>query len=103
MIITVEKAIYLNDYRLHLTFNTGELGDVDLHDLVFKYVAATPLRDVEIFKAFKFDEWATLTWDCGFDVSPETLYERATGKRIDWFKTEESLELQNQFKTWDYL
>jgi hypothetical protein len=49
MIVTIEKAIYLNDYRLHLLFNTAESGDVDLKDLVFKYEIATPLRDVEIF------------------------------------------------------
>jgi hypothetical protein len=84
MIVTIEKAIYLNDYRLHLTFNTGESGDVDLRDLIFKYEAAETLRDIEKFKAFKFDEWATLTWNCGFDVAPEMLYECATGKRVDW-------------------
>ena len=87
MIVAVEKAIYLNDYRIYLMFNTGESGDVDLKDLVFKYKVATPLRDIENFKAFKFDEWATLMWDCGFDVAPELLYERATGKQIDWFNT----------------
>ena len=95
MIVTIEKADYLGDYRLHLLFNTGESGDVDLKDLVFKYEAATPLRDVENFKMFALDEWATLTWDCGFDIAPETLYERATGKRIDWLKTDESPEFQN--------
>ncbi|GDX86008.1 hypothetical protein LBMAG43_20500 [Methylococcaceae bacterium] len=84
MIVTIEKADYLADYRLHLLFNTGESGDVDLKDLVFKYEIATPLRDVEKFKIFTLDEWATPTWNCGFDVSPEILYERATGKRINW-------------------
>jgi len=88
MIVTVEKANYLSDYQLHLTFNTGESGNVDLRDLIFKYKVATSLRDIENFKAFKFDEWATLTWDCGFDVSPETLYERATGKRVAWLEIE---------------
>lgn len=84
MIVTVEKAIYLNHYRIDLMFNTGESGEVDLQDLIFKYKAAAPLRDVEKFKNFTLDEWATLTWDCGFDIAPETLYERATGKQVDW-------------------
>ena len=84
MIVTVEKADYLGDYRLHLLFNTGESGEVDLQDLIFKYNAAAPLRDIDKFKNFVLDDWATLTWDCGFDVAPETLYERATGKRIEW-------------------
>jgi hypothetical protein len=84
MIVSVKSAKYLDAYRLNLVFDTGESGDVDLQDLVFKYTAALPLRDINNFKAFKLDEWASVVWDCGFDVSPETLYERATGKRIDW-------------------
>lgn len=84
MIVNVLEARYLNNYRVWLKFNTGESGEVDLRDLIFKYNAAESLRNIEFFKAFKLDEWATLTWDCGFDVSPETLYERATGKIIEW-------------------
>lgn len=84
MIITVQIAEYLDGYRLRLAFNTGESGIADLQDLVFKYNAASPLRDVNNFKSFKLDEWSTVVWECGFDVSPETLYERAIGKPIDW-------------------
>ncbi|MEN9597489.1 MAG: hypothetical protein RL236_1923, partial [Pseudomonadota bacterium] len=53
MMLSVINANYLSDYRLHLTFNTGESGDVDLRDLIFKYKVATSLRDIENFKAFK--------------------------------------------------
>lgn len=84
MIVSVKSAKYLDAYRLNLVFDTGESGDVDLRDLVFKYEAASPLRSIDNFKSFKLDEWVTVVWDCGFDVSPETLYERATGKRVDW-------------------
>jgi hypothetical protein len=84
MIVSVKSAKYLDAYRLNLVFDTGESGEVDLRDLVFKYEAASPLRSIDNFKAFKLDEWATVVWDCGFDVSPEMLYERATGKRVDW-------------------
>jgi hypothetical protein len=84
MIITITTAVYLEGYRLLLHFNTGESGEVDLQDIIFKYNAASHLRNIDSFKKFKLDEWSTVVWDCGFDVSPETLYERATGKRIDW-------------------
>lgn len=84
MIITIQAAHYVDNYRLHLQFNTGESGEVDLRDIIFKYKAALPLQDVNGFKNFKLDEWSTVVWDCGFDVSPETLYERATGKRVEW-------------------
>jgi hypothetical protein len=86
MVISIKAAKYLDDYRLNLVFDSGESGDVDLQDLVFKYAAATPLRDTNYFKSFHLDEWATVVWDCGFDVSPETLYERATGKPINWLQ-----------------
>jgi hypothetical protein len=33
---------------------------------------------------FQLDEWPTIVWDCGFDLSPEYLYELATGKRPTW-------------------
>jgi hypothetical protein len=93
MIITLQTADYLDNYRLHLIFNTGESGIVDLQDLIFKYNAAAPLRDRTNFKEFKLDEWSTVTWDCGFDISPETLYERATGKQINWLQQNELSEI----------
>lgn len=86
MIIRVKAAEYIDAYRLNLIFDFGESGEVDLQDLTFKYDAAFPLRNTDNFKTFKLDNWPTLVWDCGFDVSPETLYERATGKRINWLQ-----------------
>lgn len=86
MIVNVQEVRHLEGYRVWLKFNTGESGEVDLHDLIFKYKAAAPLRDVAQFKQFKLDAWPTLAWDCSFDVSPETLYERATGKLVEWLQ-----------------
>ncbi len=81
MIVTVQEARLAGEYRVWLKFSSGE---VDLKDLVFKYAAAAPLRDVEQFRQFHLDSWPTLAWDCGFDVSPETLYERLAGKAPAW-------------------
>ena len=92
MNISVKAAEYLEAYRLNLIFDSGESGEVDLQDLIFKYDSASPLRNIDYFKAFKLDDWPTLVWDCGFDVSPETLYERATGKRVDWLQPEKMTE-----------
>ena len=74
------EAKYLADYRVFLRFNTGESGEVDLKDLVFKYKVAEPLQDPEQFANFFLDSWPTLAWECGFDVAPESLYYRLTGK-----------------------
>ena len=34
------------------------------------------------FAAFYLDAWLNLAWGCGFDVAPESLYFRATGKSL---------------------
>jgi len=78
--ITIVEARYLDDYRIWLRFNSGESGEVDLRNLVFKFPVATPLREKREFAKFYLDEWPTLAWDCGFDVDPEYLYMLATGK-----------------------
>lgn len=80
MIIGVSEARYLEGYKIWLKFNTGESGVVDLLDLIQKYKVATPLLDADEFKKFYLDEWPTLAWPCGFDLAPESLYERATQK-----------------------
>jgi hypothetical protein len=82
--IEVKEAKYQEDYKIWISFNNGESGIVDLADLLHKYKAAAPLQDMVEFKKFYLDEWPTIAWSCGFDVAPESLYERATGKRVDW-------------------
>ena len=84
MIVDIVEARYLGGYRIWLKFNTGDDGVVDLKDLIDKYQAAEPLRNVDAFKRFYLDSWPTLAWECGFDVAPETLSERATGKPHHW-------------------
>lgn len=84
--IAVKEAQYQQEYKIWLSFSNGESGVVDLSDLINKYTAAAPLRDQNEFRKFYLDEWPTLAWPCGFDVAPESLYERATGKKIAWLK-----------------
>ncbi len=80
--ISIAEARYVKDYQIFLKFNTGEIGEVDLRDLVYKYPIAEPLRNTEVFAHFHLDSWPTLAWDSGFDVDPESLYFRATGKTL---------------------
>jgi hypothetical protein len=84
MIVDIVEARYLEGYRIWLRFNTGDDGVVDFQDLIDKYKAAEPLRNIEVFKQFYLDSWPTLAWECGFDIAPEFLYERATGKLHHW-------------------
>lgn len=84
MIIDVAEARYVDEYRIWLRFNTGETGVADLRDVIFRFQAAEPLRNTEEFQRFFLDSWPTLAWECGFDLAPESLYERATGKKHRW-------------------
>ena len=77
--IAISEARYIAGYRIFIKFNNGEYGEVDLERIVFKYPASVPLRDVYAFSQFYLDSWPTLAWSCGFDVSPEYLYEIAIG------------------------
>ncbi len=79
--IQIQEATYQEDYKIWVKFNTGESGVVDLFELIQKYKVAAPLFDTNEFKRFYLDEWPTLAWPCGFDLAPESLYERATGNK----------------------
>ena len=92
MVVQISEARYLDGYRIWLRFYTGEEGIVDLSDVIDRYPAAKPLKDKAVFAKFFLDDWPTLAWPCGFDYSPESLYERATGKHINWL-TPESTEI----------
>ena len=74
--IYIEEAKYLDGFRIFLRFNDGKSGIVDLKETVYKHAAASELREPEAFSRFYLDSWPTLAWDCGFDVAPETLYEK---------------------------
>ena len=57
--------------RLNIFGNSFTEGFV-----VNKYGIAASLRDPKVFSQFYLDSWPTIAWSCGFDVAPETLYER---------------------------
>ncbi len=74
--VYLREAKYVGGFRVFLRFNDGKSGEVDLKDTVFRYAVASPLRNPESFSRFHLDSWPTLAWDCGFDIAPETLYEK---------------------------
>ncbi len=67
--VYLTKAQYKENYTVFLEFNTGESGEVDLKETVYKYNAAKPIREKEHFSKFYLDSWPTLAWECGFDIS----------------------------------
>lgn len=79
--IYISEAKYIEGFKIFLKFNTGESGVIDLKDIVHKYEIAKPLRDPALFSNFYLDSWPTLAWECGFDIAPESLYTKLTGKK----------------------
>ena len=85
MILHVVEAWYERDYIIHLKFNDGAEGYVDLANELHGEMFA-PLKDVARFKAFRVDpEVETVVWDNGADLAPEFLHSRllVTARRGD--------------------
>ncbi len=93
--ITLTEAMYVDGYRIWLKFSDGLSGTVDFTDIIRKFPASHPLADTKEFQRFYVDGWPTLAWPCGFDFSPESLYERATGQRVSWLHDNMAAELTN--------
>jgi hypothetical protein len=74
--IWVSKAKYESDYRVHIEFNDGRTGIVDLGDTILNDQRRIfrPLRDPDYFKRFKV-AMDTLVWENEADFAPEFLYE----------------------------
>jgi hypothetical protein len=84
--IFVKSARHVKDYQIAIEFSDGAAGVIDLHDTVHHYNAAAQIRDPEKFAEFYLDAWPTLAWKCGFDLSPEYLYQLLTGADPNWVR-----------------
>ncbi|MEN9357054.1 MAG: hypothetical protein RL695_1225 [Pseudomonadota bacterium] len=80
MILHTTEVIPLPGYRLRLSFNTGESGEVDLSDELEGEVFE-PLRDPALFAtAHQHPVMRTVAWANGADLAPEFLLELMRGK-----------------------
>ena len=66
-------ATWLGDHRVHLVFDDGAEGDLDLAGELAGPIFE-PLRDPTYFAGFAVDD--TLVWPNGADFAPEFLHER---------------------------
>ena len=73
MILHVVKAEYVADHRMHLAFNDGTEGEVDLAKSLEGPIFV-PLKDVDYFRRFRL-EGHTLAWENGADFAPEYLHQ----------------------------
>jgi len=72
MFLEISQAEYLDNYRIKLTFNNGEIKKVDLQNEL-KGSVYEPLRKLDYFKKFQV-KYNTIEWANGADYAPEYLY-----------------------------
>ena len=83
-IVSVEV---LEEYRLHLTFEDGAAGVVDVSKLVSFTGVFAPLQKRETFEQVRInEEIGTVCWPNGADLDPDVLYSLITGKPIPDFE-----------------
>lgn len=75
MSLEIIKAIYLNEFKIDITFNNGVNKTVDFYDFLFNhdYPVFIPLRDVNRFKKFKVND--TIIWEGDVDLAPERIFD----------------------------
>jgi hypothetical protein len=79
MLKDVVAAKAIGDYRLHLQFEDGVEGVVDLAAILSFRGVFEPLRDPAYFANVRVDsELGTVVWPNGADLDPDVLYGRIT-------------------------
>ena len=91
MLKDVIEAKALGEYRLHVRFEDGVQGEVDVRRLVpFDGVFAL-LRDPVEFARVKVEsELGAVVWPNGADLDPDVLYAEVTGLLIEVGRTAET-------------
>lgn len=72
MTLHVIRAEHVANHRVHMWFNDGADGEIDLAGALDGPVFA-PLKDVEYFERVRL-EGHTLAWEKGADFAPEYLH-----------------------------
>jgi hypothetical protein len=83
MLKDIVGAKALGDHRLHLRFEDGVEGVVDLASHLSFRGVFEPMRDPDWFAQVRVDkELGTVVWPNGADLDPDVLYGRLTGTPI---------------------
>jgi hypothetical protein len=81
-LVPVTGVEVIGDHQLRVTFGDGLVGDIDFAGRKWRGVSE-PLTDPAFFaKAHVDPEIRTVAWPNGYDMAPETLYERASQHQV---------------------
>jgi len=83
MLIDIIKVKPLKDFHLHLEFEDGAKGEVDIRKLIKFKGVFEPLKEEAFFAKVDVNpEWGTIFWPNGADLDPDVLYSMVTGEEI---------------------
>ncbi len=83
MLKDIVKVKPLENFRLHLEFEDGANGDVDIRKPVKFRGVFEALKDETFFAKVDVNpEWGTIFWPNGADLDPDVLYSTVTGEKI---------------------
>ena len=93
--LSVQKAEYVDAYKIQILFNNGKIGTANLEETLFndKRAVFLKLKDKYHFKAFKVDH-STVVWSDELDLAPEYLF---------YLAFMDNVEYQEQFRQWGYI
>jgi hypothetical protein len=97
MFLHITQVSYLSDYKLSVSFNTGESGVADLSSVVKNGVFRALAPKNKFAQAGLDKELETVVWPGGLDLAPEFVYFQA-------FKDQphDTVQFQDKFKAWGY-
>jgi len=79
----------LDGYRLHLCFEDGVEGQIDLSAILHFAGVFAPLREHHFFTQVQVNpDLGTICWPNGADVDPDVLYSLVTGESCRPLRTE---------------
>jgi len=83
MLVDIVAAQPLSGHRLHLRFEDGSEGIVELASQLTFSGVFEPLKDPAYFATVRVDpELGTVSWPNGADLDPDVLYSCTTGRPI---------------------
>jgi hypothetical protein len=83
MLKDIVRVRPLKDFHLHLEFEDGAQGEVDINKLIKFRGVFEPLKDESFFiKVDVNTEWGTIFWPNGADLDPDVLYSLVTEEAI---------------------
>jgi hypothetical protein len=91
------NAVYIDGYKIRISFDNGREGIVDFTKYITKGGVFSKLKDIELFKKFTIDpEVFVLTWPGRIDIAPEEIYSEATGESLpSWMSDQDEAKKVN--------